>query len=226
MSAQTTQPLDSLLVRDLDIILPIYPHLIFHFFQIRITLLHRKADEPKLRVFLGLRNVTVDLCRYLKGTFQSNLMDVVIKDVKKFGNIFHPCPFSVGNKEHTFQSRYFVKASFFCCSVLSLSLFLSGSLTSDQLCGRRFDNASFDATRSLWIEHSVFNEPEWINSICFECHAERSHETSFIQKWVKDYEYWLIHWNSCTTLLDLYIRHSCIILMENLVLFGHSELGL
>lgn len=63
--------------------------------QIRISLLHKKNNEPKYRAFLGLRNVTIDLCRYLRGTSQSALMDSIIKNVKQFGNVFHPCPFKV-----------------------------------------------------------------------------------------------------------------------------------
>lgn len=44
---------------------------------------------------MGLHNVTIDLCRYMKGSLQSSLLDMTIKDVKRYGNIFHQCPFTV-----------------------------------------------------------------------------------------------------------------------------------
>lgn len=35
------------------------------------------------------------MCGYLRGAQQSGLMDIIVKDIKKYGNIFHACPFSV-----------------------------------------------------------------------------------------------------------------------------------
>lgn len=64
-------------------------------FQVKVSLFQKKHNEQKYRIFLGLNNVTVDLCGYLKGAQQSGLMDIIVKDIKKYGNVFHACPFSV-----------------------------------------------------------------------------------------------------------------------------------
>lgn len=46
-------------------------------------------------VFMGLKNVTVDICRALSGHVQSLVVDIILKDIKNYSNLLHPCPFSV-----------------------------------------------------------------------------------------------------------------------------------
>lgn len=61
--------------------------------QVRISLV-RKVKQRYMPMF-GIKNVTIDMCRYFKGMSSSNLMDMVIGDVRKYTNVAHPCPFSV-----------------------------------------------------------------------------------------------------------------------------------
>lgn len=65
------------------------------YFQIKFTLLHKGAHENVYKPLLGLNNFSVDACSYLGGSTASILLDMFVKDIKRFGNFYHPCPFSV-----------------------------------------------------------------------------------------------------------------------------------
>lgn len=59
---------------------------------------YRRESNMEYRVF-GPREVTVDLCKFLNGSWTHiavNLVATYIKSVAKSNNVFHPCPFSVG----------------------------------------------------------------------------------------------------------------------------------
>lgn len=54
-----------------------------------------RKDKKGFIIYMGLRNVTIDICRALKGRVQSVLFDIMLADVKKYSNALHPCPFAV-----------------------------------------------------------------------------------------------------------------------------------
>lgn len=75
---------------------------VFASFQMKITMSVKQKNA--YRIFLGMNNVTVDLCAYFGGSLSSAIMNVFFKDLKEHTNLFHPCPFSV-NFLHIFQFR-------------------------------------------------------------------------------------------------------------------------
>lgn len=44
---------------------------------------------------MGLTNLTVDACKYLNNRMSSTILDIAIKDLRKYSNIIHPCPHKV-----------------------------------------------------------------------------------------------------------------------------------
>lgn len=54
----------------------------------------RKVKKRFMPIF-GLKNITIDMCRYLKGIAKSQFMDMIAGNMRKYSNILHPCPFSV-----------------------------------------------------------------------------------------------------------------------------------
>lgn len=59
-------------------------------------------------VFMGLRNVTVDICRAFSGSVQFVVLDMILEDVKRYSNLFHPCPFAVNDYIYSEYVRYFL----------------------------------------------------------------------------------------------------------------------
>ena len=60
-----------------------------------ISIYRRAAAEIKYKPYLGIHNITLDVCGYLGGKTPSMLADMLYKDIRKYSNIFHSCPFSV-----------------------------------------------------------------------------------------------------------------------------------
>lgn len=55
---------------------------------------YKTFNDAKFKPFLGLSNVTADLCQYLDHG-NSMLVDMFIDEIKKTSNLFHSCPFTV-----------------------------------------------------------------------------------------------------------------------------------
>lgn len=55
----------------------------------------KKKPKDKFRVFMGVNNLTVDICKYANGQVASLLLDMFVNALTHNGNILHPCPFSV-----------------------------------------------------------------------------------------------------------------------------------
>lgn len=62
-------------------------------FQLKVSLM-RQQNKRFLSVF-GVRNMTIDLCKYLAGQGSSNFLNWISDELKEHSNVVHPCPFSV-----------------------------------------------------------------------------------------------------------------------------------
>lgn len=62
--------------------------------QVKMSWFYKTFNDLKFKPFLGLSNVTVDLCQYLDHG-NSMLVDMFIDQIKKTSNLFHSCPFKV-----------------------------------------------------------------------------------------------------------------------------------
>lgn len=51
--------------------------------------------DTEYHIYMGLNNVTIDICNYMNGNLQSLLMDMFLNDVKQYGNVIHRCPYAV-----------------------------------------------------------------------------------------------------------------------------------
>lgn len=56
--------------------------------------LYRKGSNLEYRPF-GPVEYVFDVCGFLSGVWSTLVMELVMKELKKRGNIFHPCPYSV-----------------------------------------------------------------------------------------------------------------------------------
>lgn len=68
----------------------------FSFYKIKGTA-YRRGSNMEYRVF-GPKDVTVDVCSFLNGTWTHILVELVaayMKKASKSNNVFHSCPFSV-----------------------------------------------------------------------------------------------------------------------------------
>ena len=63
-------------------------------FQSLVSLSSRQ-DTKQYSTVMGLKNITIDICRYMSGSVGSYIADIIVKELKKYSNAFHPCPFSV-----------------------------------------------------------------------------------------------------------------------------------
>lgn len=72
-----------------------------HRFQLKISVLRQEATG--LKPVLGIKNLIVDACRYLSGTFGSVFMDMVLPNLLKCSNV-RGCPFTV--RPHSTYSTY------------------------------------------------------------------------------------------------------------------------
>lgn len=62
--------------------------------QIVVSLSSRQGTK-KFAPVMGARNISIDICRYLNGSIGSTLLDLILKDMKKYTNFFHSCPYTV-----------------------------------------------------------------------------------------------------------------------------------
>lgn len=69
-----------------------YIHL---FIQGKLTFFVKKPRDKDYKVFMGAKNITFDICQVLSGKAQSVFLDILAKDISKYSNAFHACPFTV-----------------------------------------------------------------------------------------------------------------------------------
>lgn len=77
----------------------------FSFKQLKVSFYRKAAMQNRYTVLFGMRNVTIDLCKYLSGTVGSNFMNFIINDLKSTSNLVHPCPFTVRSSEFPNELR-------------------------------------------------------------------------------------------------------------------------
>lgn len=63
--------------------------------QVKVSVYRHTSQHDSGRIFLGLKNVTIDICRFLEGKVTSTLMNLVAAEMQNCSNAFHPCPYSV-----------------------------------------------------------------------------------------------------------------------------------
>ena len=68
-----------------------------------IALVSSRQGTKKYSPVMGLKNITIDVCRYLSGSVGSHFVDIFANDLKKYSNAFHPCPFSVRTLVLTYE---------------------------------------------------------------------------------------------------------------------------
>lgn len=64
-------------------------------FQLKFSVEFKKPKATKFETYMGIRNVTINLCSFLGGKMESIFIGVFTKDLRRHTNAFHPCPFSV-----------------------------------------------------------------------------------------------------------------------------------
>lgn len=66
------------------------------FFPFKATLSwnYKTANDMKFKPFLGIANLSMDLCSYLVNG-NSMLVNMFLEDFKRHSNLIHPCPFKV-----------------------------------------------------------------------------------------------------------------------------------
>lgn len=67
-----------------------YPRL-----QLKMSIYFKQPNEQFYRIFMGMVNVSIDVCETLNGQLLSPLTTAVIKDLRFHSNFFHPCPIMV-----------------------------------------------------------------------------------------------------------------------------------
>lgn len=61
--------------------------------QAKLTIAKREGET--YRTYMGMNNITLDICRTFDGSLQSIFMDFFLNDFKRYSNFYHPCPFKV-----------------------------------------------------------------------------------------------------------------------------------
>lgn len=62
--------------------------------QLKLSIQLKDPRGGVYRTFMGVRNVSIDLCKVNKGS-QSMLLEIFAKNVGKYSNIMRQCPFRV-----------------------------------------------------------------------------------------------------------------------------------
>lgn len=63
--------------------------------QVAVSFLAKDMKSNTYKSFMGLRNLTANICKLADGeSFQSAVLDLMF-DAKKYGNFFKPCPIAV-----------------------------------------------------------------------------------------------------------------------------------
>lgn len=63
--------------------------------QAKISVQHRRHDFGKFRQYIGLNNVTLDICKITSGKANYMVMNLFIDEFKKYGNVLQECPMKV-----------------------------------------------------------------------------------------------------------------------------------
>lgn len=56
---------------------------------------HKERDQIKFQAYIGISNVTIDLCKFFGGEDSHMLLDIFAGEIHKYGNIMQPCPLTV-----------------------------------------------------------------------------------------------------------------------------------
>lgn len=58
-------------------------------------MMHSQPDsEMKYKPYMGINNITIDVCKYMSHTTSSILFDMLLRGFKHYVNLFQPCPFT------------------------------------------------------------------------------------------------------------------------------------
>lgn len=117
-------------------------------FQVKVTVYHPANKNGKGKIFFGMSNITIDLCRFFNGKITSNLMEIIAGDLRKCSNGYHPCPYEV-----------------YCCIMLTLfrrlnhfffRIFVKGHIYMKKC--KIYDDSTFPpiVPSGIYVAHSYF----------------------------------------------------------------------
>lgn len=66
----------------------------------------RKHNTRYAKTF-GINNLTIDICRFMEGKFQSNFMAIIEKQLYEKSNMLKPCPISVKSCNCVVENSHF-----------------------------------------------------------------------------------------------------------------------
>lgn len=67
----------------------------------KLTIEYKRPNEKKFGTFMGVQNLTADICKVQAGGASSIFLDIFRKDLQAHSNIFHACPFEVTRVFHS-----------------------------------------------------------------------------------------------------------------------------
>lgn len=70
-------------------------YFIHNLLQAKVSMMHNPlGDQIQYRPYMGINNITIDICKYMNGHTYSILFDMFLKNFKNYGNMYQPCPFA------------------------------------------------------------------------------------------------------------------------------------
>lgn len=113
--------------------------------------IYRKQTST-YKTFMGMKNLTIDLCKYLGGSgISSAVIDILFPKIKEHSNAFHPCPFSVGVCCNRIKKILIITMFFFL-------LFYQGNLYAKNLTMDDDDYPPIFSTGSYLIQFMAFTK--------------------------------------------------------------------
>lgn len=88
--------------------------------KVRVSLFHKEQPKDDYEIYLGMQNLTFDMCKYIAGEVKYELLDLVADKVKEHGNWMDPCP-----RRGSVYLKDFVSAPTNALEILSLGEYMA-----------------------------------------------------------------------------------------------------
>lgn len=85
-----------------------YPNVTASTVLVKLTIEYRRRDEKAFSIFMGIKNMTIDICKVFEGVTHSILVDIILKDLQTYSNIVHSCPFRVSAECESLSLQIFM----------------------------------------------------------------------------------------------------------------------
>lgn len=63
----------------------------------KFSVLFKDKSQIRYRTYIGLNNVTLDICKFLNGGEGHMLLHMMSDGMENYGNFLEPCPLKVKN---------------------------------------------------------------------------------------------------------------------------------